>query len=132
MKKLDGIQILLVDDNEDNLELLQLSLEMEGAHVKGAASATAALERVNQSIPDVLVSDLTLPDEDGCALLARLRTLPGLGDLPAVAVTGHSDSTQRERAQRAGFGAYVVKPVELAQLTLEISKLVRAHRVAAS
>jgi CheY-like chemotaxis protein len=126
MKLLEGLSILLVDDNEDSLELLELSLQMEGAAVRGARSAEAALEAVSDFTPSVLVSDLTLPGDDGCELLSKLRRIPNFGRLPAIAVTGHSDGEAKARALKAGFGAYVVKPINLNELARIVRGLVMA------
>ncbi len=125
MKALDGVRILLVDDNEDSLELLELSLQLEGAEVRGARSVDEALAVAEEFTPDVLISDLTLQGDDGCDLLRGLRKLQRFEKLPGIAVTGHSGDATRAIAKEAGFAHYLVKPVDLPELTAEVVKLVK-------
>ncbi|HEV8311292.1 MAG TPA: ATP-binding protein, partial [Methylomirabilota bacterium] len=119
---LDGVHVLLVDDEADAREVLTALLEEHGARVTAAASAAEALERLERVRPDVLVSDLSMPDEDGYALIRRVRTLPSDrgGQIPAVALTAYAGVEDRERAFAAGFEVHVAKPVEGGELAAAI------------
>ena len=120
---LAGVAILVVDDNDDSLELMEMCLSLAGATVRTADSASAAHRVVAEFKPDVLISDISLPDEDGCQMLESLRARFELAAMKAIAVTGHSDSDVRSSAARAGFHAYVVKPVTVPALTDSILRL---------
>lgn len=111
---LHGTRILVVEDEPDARELLCTLLEGEGALVAQAASAEEAMQRFAESRPDMLVSDIGLPGEDGCALMQRVRALGPErgGDLPAVAITGYSSSGDVLRVLRAGFDKHLSKPTE--------------------
>lgn len=123
MNPLAGVAILVVDDNDDSLELMEMCLSLAGATVRTADSASAAHRVVAEFKPDVLISDISLPDEDGCQMLQSLRASFELGKLKAIAVTGHSDADVRGSAARAGFHAYVVKPVTVPALTDSILRV---------
>jgi CheY-like chemotaxis protein len=114
--RLLGIKILLVEDDMDNLELLASFLDGEGARTFSAGSISAALSQtVGQSV-DLIISDLELPDGDGCTLLAELKKRDGRDDVPAIAVTGYSDQKWRAKAADCGFVRYAVKPYSLESL----------------
>ncbi len=117
MAALSGISILVVDDNDDNLELLEMCLNLAGAAVRTAQSASAAYQVAGEFRPQVLISDISLPDEDGCSMLETLRSKYDLRDMRAIAVTGHSEPATKEAAVKAGFQGYVVKPVTIPVLT---------------
>ena len=112
-RRLDGVSVLLVEDNADARELLALVLEFHGALVTAAASVREALEAMGRSRPDIIVSDIGMPDEDGYDLIAQIRARPRAdgGHTPALAVTAHSSGEDRARALRAGFQDLVGKPV---------------------
>ncbi len=122
VQRLDGLRILVVEDNSDNREFLVLLLERAGAIVTAAASVEDAFQALDASHPDALVSDIGLPDDDGYALIARLRQREAQqgGFLPAVALTGYTRAEDRARVLAAGFQAHVPKPVEPAELTAAI------------
>ncbi|HXG65548.1 MAG TPA: ATP-binding protein [Blastocatellia bacterium] len=123
---LDGLRVLLVDDDRDTLQVLQLFLAGSGADVRTADSAPAALETLEHYKPDVLVSDIAMPEEDGYALIRKVRALPPErgGDVPAVALTAMTRVEDRARALSAGFQMFVPKPVEPAELLQAIADLV--------
>jgi CheY-like chemotaxis protein len=111
---LSGLRALVVEDDPDNLEVLVCLLEEEGVVLKGVGSASAARAVLEAGwMPDVLLVDLTLPDEDGCTLLQSLRA--GLIDpaIPAIAMTGHTDVQARGRVKQAGFQLHLAKPYEI-------------------
>jgi len=108
---LRGRTVLVVEDHDDARELIVRVLQSAGANVVGAAAAEEAIKRVAAVRPDVMVADIGLPDEDGYALLRRIRTLYG-ADLPAIALTAYARAADRERALAAGFQQHVIKPVD--------------------
>jgi len=116
---LSGIYALLVEDDPDGSDLMQMMLRRFGAEVTAVSTAAAALEAVRERRPDVLVSDIGLPDGDGFQLLKRVRE--SNQDLPAVAVTAYASRQDVARALAAGFQAHVAKPVEPAQLSAAVA-----------
>jgi CheY-like chemotaxis protein len=121
---LEGIQVLVVDDEVDSLEFLAFVLSDYGAQVRAAASAAEAFQAASEFLPDVLVSDIGMPEEDGYSLLARLRSLAGGGKFGAIALTAYARDEDRERALAAGFDRHLAKPVEAEALLEAIVKLV--------
>jgi CheY-like chemotaxis protein len=110
---LHGIRVLLVEDDEDTREVLTLGLELQGAQVRAVGSAREAMGAVQESAPDVILSDIGLPDEDGLTLIRKLRRLPaGPGRIPAAAVTAFTIGDDGEEPIRAGFQRHFRKPVE--------------------
>ena len=107
-RRLDGVRVLIVDDDDGIRFAVRMLLEQSGAIVTDAPSAEAALVLLRQERPDVLLSDLTMPRYDGYWLIHQVRRLPveGGGATPAAAVTGHADPAARARVLRAGFQAH--------------------------
>ncbi|HEY9848236.1 MAG TPA: ATP-binding protein [Leptolyngbyaceae cyanobacterium] len=124
---LDGLQVLIVDDEADSRDFVAIALESYGARVIAVASATEALEAVEKLKPDVLVSDIGMPGEDGYTLIRKIRALQPErgGQLPAVALTAYARSEDCDRALSAGFHKHVTKPVEPATLAFAIASLIR-------
>ncbi|MFL6332538.1 MAG: ATP-binding protein [Pyrinomonadaceae bacterium] len=122
---LEGVKVLVVDDEEDARRLLTEMLSRRGAEVLTAASADAALELLQVWRPDVLLADIGMPDGDGYELIQRVRGLPeGRGGrTPAAALTAYAGPSDRERALTSGFQLHVAKPVEPAELTAAIASL---------
>jgi len=129
---LEGVQLLVVDDDQDALDMLSLLLGEAGASVRTATSAAEALALLRWIRPDVLLSDLAMPDEDGYSLIRSLRTLELESGrrTPAVALTAYVRVQDRARAVDAGFDVFVEKPVDPDELLSVIGGLVdaRAHR----
>ena len=115
---LQGAQILVVDDDQDALDMLTVVLTEAGAAVRTAASATEALALLRWIRPDVLISDLAMPDEDGYSLIRNLRAIERESgrETPAVALTAYVRVQDRARAQAAGFNVFVEKPVDPEEL----------------
>jgi len=125
---LEGLQILVVDDEADALELLSTILQNNGAEVIAVASVKQALtiiETATDRSPDVLVSDIGMPDEDGYSLIRKLRQLeaPRGGKLPAIALTAYAASDDRRQALLAGFQMHLTKPVDAAELVAVVASL---------
>ena len=123
--KMKGIRILVVDDEADARLLVKRFLEDCEAKVTIAASAEQALELLVKSRPDVLVSDIGMPGEDGYSLIRRVRALPpeSGGAVPAIALTAYARPEDRVNAILAGFHHHVTKPVEPAELIAMIANL---------
>ena len=115
----------MVDDEVDARELVKRLLEMAGATVSVASSASEAIERILAARPDVLVCDIGMPGEDGYSLIRRLRVHEEsqTNALPAVALTAYARSEDRTKAIRAGFQNHLSKPVEPAELLAIVGSL---------
>jgi PAS domain S-box-containing protein len=124
---LHGLRVLVVEDDADWRELLGMALTRQGAEVTAVSTAEEALDVVERSLPDVLVSDIGMPDADGYELLRRIRALPPErgGRVPAVALTGYARDADRRRAIAEGYQAHVAKPVEMAELVNAVSSVAR-------
>lgn len=122
---LAGLRILTVDDDRSTREMLQEALERAGAQVVVAESARDALGKLKRFRPDVLVSDIGMPDEDGYDLLRKVRRLPRElgGATPAIAVTGFFRDEDRAATRNAGYQAVTRKPVNLEELLTTIAAL---------
>ena len=127
-EKLDGLKILVVDDEADTRELLKIALGRCGAEVMAVGSAQEALDALKVMKPQLLISDIGMPDEDGYELIRKVRALPSEqgGKIPAVALTAYARAEDRLRALRSGYQMHVAKPVELTELIAVASSLV--HR----
>ncbi len=110
--RLDGRRVLVVDDQRDTCDALQAILEAAGAEVRACVSVAEALTELAVWRPDVLVSDLGMPGEDGYALIRSLRTRAADQAIPAVALTGYARVEDRAHALAAGFQRHVAKPVD--------------------
>ena len=122
---LANVHVLVVDDEVDARELVKRLLEMAGATVSMAGSASEAIERILAARPDVLVCDIGMPGEDGYSLIRQLRVLEESQEsaLPAVALTAYARSEDRTKAIRSGFQNHLAKPVEPAELLAVVSSL---------
>jgi signal transduction histidine kinase len=127
---LAGVKVLLVDDDGDFLESLQVALQARGASITRADSAGAALAALSESVPDVLVSDLGMPEQDGYALIRAVRArAAGQGsDVPAIALTAYVADHDRDRSLAAGFQLHLPKPMDPGLLVQAIADVVAARR----
>ena len=128
LPSLDGVRVLLVDDDRDTIQVLTAMLAEYKATVHAAASASEAIEALEWYKPDVLVSDLAMPDEDGCSLIARVRAMEAANgkQTPAIALTAYVRVEDRARALSAGFNMFVPKPIESNELITAIANLAEA------
>lgn len=124
---LAGVQVLVVDDEFDQREPLGLVLELAGAEVIAVASTDEALDALRVGLPDVIVSDIGMPDRDGYDLLRSVRALPAKrgGRIPAIALTAYASAEDRARTRAAGFQAHMGKPVESTELIAAVATLAR-------
>ncbi len=125
--RLDGIRILVVDDELDSRDVMAQALEDCGASVTLAGNARDALDILERSEVDVLLADVAMPDEDGYTLIRKVRasTAGRIAAIPAAAVTAHARDDERRQALSAGFHFHLAKPVEIAALTRTVQALVR-------
>ena len=122
---LAGLSVLVVDDDLDSRELLAISLERCGAEVRSVSSTRAALDAIEERLPDVLLSDIEMPGEDGYALIERVRALPPErgGRVPAAALTAYARAEDRVIALQRGFQIHLAKPIEAVELATVVASL---------
>jgi CheY-like chemotaxis protein len=125
---LAGLRILVVDDEADARDLLAIRLQQYGAEVIPAASAEAALDALSRQKPrpDLIVSDIAMPGEDGYSLLRQVRAMEPEqgGRIPAIALTAYSRTKDRVQALAAGFQMHMPKPVNAAELAIAITSII--------
>ncbi|MBE8997542.1 PAS domain-containing protein [Nostoc sp. LEGE 12447] len=121
-----GLRVLIVDDDADTREFLHFFLQQNGALTTVAASVTEALAVIVKTIPDVLISDLGMPEMDGYSLIRLLRAMPKEegGEIPAIALTAYAGESDRDRVLAAGFQKHIAKPVQPTELITSIADLV--------
>jgi DNA-binding response OmpR family regulator len=121
------VEVLLVEDDADLLEALAMTFEAASARVRSARSATEALTAFGEQLPDVLISDIAMPDHDGLYLVSEIRKLHGK-EIPAIALTGLASGLERQSIISAGFDECVNKPVAPQKLMEIAAALVRRRR----
>ena len=124
--RLDGVLVLVVEDSPDTSYVVEQTLRRFGATVMTADCAAAALRIVEESPPDVLLSDIGLPGMDGYALLKKIRQLEqqkSLSAIPAVAVTAFTSAEHLSKSISAGFQRHIPKPFELNALITTVARL---------
>ena len=127
LMSLAGVRVLTVDDDDDALALARDVLEAAGANVVSADSAERALQLLATEVPDVMISDLGMPNMDGFALLAAIRASAdgAIRAIPAAALTAYARSEDRTKALRSGFQMHLAKPIDPAELVAAVSALAR-------
>jgi PAS domain S-box-containing protein len=130
LARLDGIHVLVVDDELDARELLSAILTQSGAVVTAASGVADALDKLRSVKPDLLVSDIEMANEDGYSLIRKVRALEDERGrrIPSIALTAHARSSDRLRALAEGFQMHMSKPVEPAELALAIANLFNSGR----
>jgi circadian clock protein KaiC len=124
-RRLEGVRVLLVEDFADARETVRIVLQREGAIVTDAASSAEAQAALQAGTFDVIVADIGLPEEDGLTFIQKVRAMPGAaGKIPAAALTAWGMDEDRDRAMKAGFQAYIVKPTDPAKLASVVAGLV--------
>lgn len=121
---LNGIRILVVDDEPDSRDFIALVLKLSGASVTSVASGIEALTAIERSIPDLIISDIGMPEMDGYMLLQQVRTLEQVRQVSAIALTAYAGEFDRQQALQAGFQKHLSKPIELNKLIQAISDLI--------
>jgi CheY-like chemotaxis protein len=128
---LRGRRVLAVDDDASTQELVATMLLMYGVSVRTAGRTSDALQILSDWRPDVLLTDIAMPGEDGYALIRRVRALPSsLGEIPAVALTAYTDPQNVQEAFAAGFDAHLGKPLEPHVLADALAKVLAARKSA--
>jgi CheY-like chemotaxis protein len=127
---LDGLRVLVVDNDADARDVLSTVLAQRGAEVLTASSAAEALGVLERDRLDVLVSDIGMPDEDGYALIAKVRALPPErgGRIPAAALTAYAGAEDRDQVLAAGFQRHVPKPADPVALVQVVAELAAGDR----
>ena len=122
---LKGLNILVVDDEADSCDLLRALLERCGSKVATVTSAAEALEIIKETPPDLLISDIGMPIEDGYSLIAKVRALPAEqgGQIPAVALTAYAAPTDGQRIIQSGYQIHLAKPIETDEFLSAIANL---------
>jgi CheY-like chemotaxis protein len=122
---LAGVRVLLVEDKADARDLITMMLAQDGAEVRTAVSATEALAACNEWRPDILISDIGMPEEDGYTLMKKLRARESErgGHIPAIALTAYARREDRLRALSVGYESHVPKPVDPIDLVAAVASL---------
>jgi CheY-like chemotaxis protein len=120
-------RVLVVDDDEDMRDLVRAVLEDCGSVVTTTSSVADALEAMARNIPDVLLSDIGMPNRDGYDLIRQVRALPPArgGDLPAAAFTGYARAEDRRDVLNAGYSMHITKPIDPTELVAVVASLTR-------
>ncbi|RUT01802.1 hypothetical protein DSM106972_064250 [Dulcicalothrix desertica PCC 7102] len=123
---LNGIKILVVDDETDSRELVKFIVEQAGAEVIAADGAKQALATLTQWLPNILISDIGMPEMNGYMLLQQVRTLAPQqgGQIPAIALTAYAGDYNKQQASLAGFQGHIAKPIEPINLLKAIKDLI--------
>jgi len=123
--RLDGLRILIVDDDRESREVMLEALRRYGASIRAAMSASDAVDALSEFKPDLVLSDIAMPGRDGYTVLSEVRALETtLGrHVPVAAVTGCAHAEDRKRAIAAGFDEYLAKPVDPAALAYAVAAL---------
>jgi CheY-like chemotaxis protein len=114
------LTILVVDDEPDSIEVASEVLAFYGVNVHNASDGAQALQVLKRIKPDLILSDLSMPNVDGWALLAAIRKDPKLQDIPVIALTAHAMAGDKERGLAAGFTSYLTKPISALTLVADI------------
>ena len=130
LSDLSGVRVLVIDDVPDTLDVLEQILSYSGAATMTAPGAGAALALLEREVPDVIVSDVGMPEVDGFELMRRIRRRAATADIPAIALTAFTRQDDRDKALQAGFTDYLAKPVEPAALAAAIKRAVATAREA--
>ena len=125
--ELRGLRVLAVDDDPDGREVVAAVLAACGADVVTAESVAEAMEAFDQHVPDVILSDIGMPNEDGYDLITRVRALPRErgAATPAACLTGYASVEDRRRALLAGFTMHIPKPIDPRELIAVVASLAR-------
>lgn len=125
LRSLDGLRVLLVDDEAEAREIISTVIGRSGAEVKACISASDALTKMADWRPDVILSDIAMPEEDGYSFIGKVRSLPREkgGETPAAALTAYARDEDRMQALAAGYQMHIAKPIGASQLVTMVAKL---------
>ena len=124
-RSLDGLRVLLVDDEPEARQIISTVIERTGAEVTACTSASEALAKLAEWRPDVILSDIAMPDEDGYSFIGKVRSLPRDkgGETPAAALTAYARDVDRRQALAAGYQMHIAKPIGASQLVYMVARL---------
>ena len=127
---LEGVRLLVVDDDVDNLEITSFWLEQHGAKVTAVDQPQKALDCLATEVPDGIISDISMPEINGYELIRQIRAkfLHQVGSLPAIALTAHASETDRQNILAAGFNCHLTKPIKPFQLVAHVAHLLQESR----
>jgi signal transduction histidine kinase/CheY-like chemotaxis protein len=125
VRSLDGLRVLLVDDEPEAREIISTVIGRTGAEVKTCISASEALMKMAEWRPDVILSDIAMPEEDGYSFIGKVRSLPREkgGETPAAALSAYARDEDRMQALAAGYQMHIAKPIGASQLVTMVAKL---------
>ncbi|OWY65789.1 hybrid sensor histidine kinase/response regulator [cyanobacterium TDX16] len=131
---LNGVNVLVVEDNNDSRDFIKFALEQAGATVTTVSSAADAVAYLERNRPDILISDIAMPETDGYQFIQQLRATEQPGDkhIPAIALTAHAKPEDRSRSLAAGFQQHITKPVESTALITAVAELIKQQSVLSS
>lgn len=122
--RFSGLKILAIDDEVDSLDILTAILEQEGATLIAVASAAEAMEVLSQTTPDLIISDIGMPETDGYTLIEQIRDLPQGKNIPAIAFTAYANEIDRQYSLNAGYQKHLCKPIIIPELIAAITELI--------
>lgn len=129
LNRVDGLSVLIVEDDTDAREMLAFALEMQGASVATSASVEEAFEAIHVNRPDILLTDINMPGEDGYSLIRKIReSTESISRIPAIAITAMARAEDSDRAMEAGFQMHIPKPIEIPDLITAIEGLTKNYR----
>jgi CheY-like chemotaxis protein len=125
LRSLDGLRVLLVDDEPEAREIISTVITRTGGEVTACTSAGEALAKLLEWKPDVILSDIAMPDEDGYSFIGKVRSLPREkgGETPAAALTAYARDVDRREALAAGYQMHIAKPIGASQLVTMVARL---------
>ncbi|MGH7280164.1 MAG: response regulator [Polyangiaceae bacterium] len=129
VKRQTPLRIFIVDDDRDTRELIEAIFSKDGFECRSADGGADAMRVLGSYVPDVIISDLSMPDEDGYALMARIRSLSNaFATVPAIALTALTGAHHRQAVFESGFDAFLVKPAHPTTLIEVVTRLALASR----
>ena len=126
---LGGLQVFIIEDDTDTLEMMRVLFEAQSVKVTGATTAEQALTLLDVERPDIIISDISLPEMDGCEFAQRIRLDDRFKGLPMIALTGLVSNDDRKQALRAGFNAHLTKPINYTELFEVVKELAKSRLV---
>lgn len=120
---LKSLRLLIVDNDTDTRNLLSILFELEGAEIIAAASVKEAIDAISHVKPDVLITDIYMPDEDGYSLLSKIKNIEAIKEIPAIALTASARKEDVVKALALGFRKYLCKPVDLEELMSVVANI---------
>lgn len=123
--RFSGVEVLVVDDEVDSLDILTLVLEGEGAKVIPVKSAALAMEVLDKTTPDLIISDIGMPYTDGYTLMSRIRELDRGQSIPAIALTAYANEIDCQQTFDAGFQKHIAKPIDIPQIIAAVAELLQ-------